>query len=472
MSRPGPSPRPAGARRLFAWYGDDLTGSADVLEVLAGAGIPAVLFLAAPTPARLARFPGVRAYGLAGFSRTLPPAQMRRELPPALRALKRGGAAVVQYKICSTFDSSPRIGSIGQAIELARGIFPASFVPVVIGAPALGRYVAFGNLFARSGLDSEPARLDRHPTMTRHPVTPMDEADLRVHLGRQTRLPIGLFDLPRIEATDPEAELRRLEPAGILLFDTVTEGHLRTIGRLLSRAAGGRRTLFGVGSSGLTQALVWQWRAAGVIGAAPVPPASVPEGRSRRGPAAVLAVSGSRSPVTARQIAAAVRAGFHEVRLSAADLAGRRATRPEWRRAVAETRLHFRPGSGVILHVAEAPAAPAPGRGRRAFAAGLGRLLEAVLGESPRQTDRRWRVVVCGGDTSTHAARVLGIEALEYVAAMAPGSPLCRAHAPGRAADQLEVVFKGGQVGRDYFFLDVAAGGEKDASQRPNPIDA
>jgi uncharacterized protein YgbK (DUF1537 family) len=69
------------------------------------------------------------------------------------------------------------------------------------------------------------------------------------------------------------------------------------------------------------------------------------------------------------------------------------------------------------------------------------------------------RAVVCGGDTSMHVARALGIEALEYLGPMAPGSPLCKVHAPGRIADGCEIVFKGGQVGRDRFFLDVLNGG-------------
>ncbi|MBN8246623.1 MAG: hypothetical protein J0L84_04185, partial [Verrucomicrobia bacterium] len=56
--------------------------------------------------------------------------------------------------------------------------------------------------------------------------------------------------------------------------------------------------------------------------------------------------------------------------------------------------------------------------------------------------------------------RALGVEALEFVAAAAPGSPRCRVHAPGRAADGREMVFKGGQNGRDRFLLDLAGGDE------------
>ena len=68
------------------------------------------------------------------------------------------------------------------------------------------------------------------------------------------------------------------------------------------------------------------------------------------------------------------------------------------------------------------------------------------------------RVIVAGGDTSGHGARALGIEALELVGPAAPGSPLCRAVAPGRPADGLQLVLKGGQVGVTEFFENVRAG--------------
>jgi len=62
------------------------------------------------------------------------------------------------------------------------------------------------------------------------------------------------------------------------------------------------------------------------------------------------------------------------------------------------------------------------------------------------------RVCVAGGDTSSYAARALGIQALEMIAPLTPGAPLCRAHAPGSAVDGCEVVFKGGQVGAENYF--------------------
>ena len=64
----------------------------------------------------------------------------------------------------------------------------------------------------RSGLDSPVYRLDRHPTMRHHPVTPMTEADLRVHLSHQTDRPIDLVDVLALDA-GYEAAAERLRAA-------------------------------------------------------------------------------------------------------------------------------------------------------------------------------------------------------------------------------------------------------------------
>ena len=77
----------------------------------------------------------------------------------------------------------------------------------------------------------------------------------------------------------------------------------------------------------------------------------------------------------------------------------------------------------------------------------LGEVLRNALAQSSVR-----RVCIAGGDTSSFAARTLGIEALEMIAPLTPGAPLCRARAPGSPADNLEIVFKGGQVGAENYF--------------------
>ena len=47
------------------------------------------------------------------------------------------------YKTCSTFNSSPEIGSIGRALKIGRALFANATVPVVVGVPDLGRYQVF-----------------------------------------------------------------------------------------------------------------------------------------------------------------------------------------------------------------------------------------------------------------------------------------------------------------------------------------
>jgi uncharacterized protein YgbK (DUF1537 family) len=466
---------------LLAYYGDDFTGSTDVMESLARAGLRTVLFLEPPTPAQLAKFPGIRAFGIAGGSRTMSPSQMERELPRAFKALKASGAPIVHYKTCSTFDSSPTVGSIGKAIELGRRVFgKAAPTPLVIGVPVLGRYVIFGNLFARSGLDTEPARLDRHPTMSRHPVTPMDEADIRLHLAKQTQLPVELVDILKLRADSiPKNEKSRLgkyrnggtarKQLPIVLFDTLDEMDLPTVGRMITGQIPAGGQIFCAGSSGIEYALVAFWRETGLLGPATDLSPSVRTATPSSSPQ-IITISGSCSPVTDRQIGIALQDGYLEVSCDSRRLADEYQAHTGVAAAIARVRPALEMGRNVIFHTARGPADPRragfeqtakkyPGltKAERLATAGtsLGQSLALILHQALRCSGAR-RAVVCGGDTSTHVARALGIKALEFIAPVAPGGPLCRVHAPNSLADGCEIIFKGGQVGRDSFFLDLA----------------
>src|SRR3954471_6695655 len=203
--------------RLFCYYGDDFTGSTDALEALASHGVETALFLDPPSDEMLARFPECRAIGVAGESRSRDPEWMSTHLPAIFTRLADLRAGICHYKVCSTFDSSPEFGGIGRALEIGQDVFGTAWVPVVVAAPHLGRYVLFGNLFAAGG--GAIHRIDRHPTMRCHPVTPMDEADLRLHLGRQTSRKVELLDILALSSGDPEKRLDDLlseEPRAVL----------------------------------------------------------------------------------------------------------------------------------------------------------------------------------------------------------------------------------------------------------------
>ncbi len=331
---------------LVAFYGDDFTGSSAAMEVLAFAGLETVLFLSVPGAARLKAFAGARAIGIAGVARSQPPAWMDRELPPAFRLLASLDAPVAHYKVCSTFDSAPHVGSIGRAAEIGHGVFAGDWIPMVVADPGMGRYQSFGHLFAMA--DGRGHRLDRHPTMARHPVTPMDEADLGRHLARQTALPIGLVDFVAMKRGAGDAALARAreEGARIVSLDVLDAETLAEAGRLIWERGG--RPVFAIGSQGIEAALVAHWRAAGLL------PAEPPV--SRPGPVARMAVvSGSVSPATAGQIAHALDRGFAGIRLDARLVVDDQAFAREIGRAVEAALRALGAGRDPLVYSAAGP---------------------------------------------------------------------------------------------------------------------
>lgn len=451
---------PAG--RLLSWYGDDYTGSAAVMEVLSFAGIEAVLFLDIPTAEQLAAFPGARAIGIAGVARSETPQWMDQHLPPVFAALAELGPALSHYKMCSTLDSSPQIGSIGHAVELAQPVLGGNWIPVVVAAPPMRRYQVFGQLFAAAG--DTVHRLDRHPVMSRHPVTPMHEADVARHLSQQSVLPTAVIDLEALRSDDGgETALMRLglrAPAMVTL-DSLDERDLVAAGRLIWEHRGAR--LLAVGSQGVEYALLAYWRA---IGAIPAPPPEASAGAVRQ----LVVVSGSVSPTTADQIDWAAGNGFGLVAFDSARLL--REPEAEIARTVAAAKSVLSGGESVLIHSARGPDDPAvtafhaavsatglPGADANArIGAGLGRVLAQLLADGGLS-----RAVISGGDTSGHASRQLGIHALTALAPTVPGAALCTAHRTGAPA--LQLALKGGQMGTiDYFGWIRDGGGPRSSS--------
>jgi uncharacterized protein YgbK (DUF1537 family) len=444
---------------LLTFYGDDFTGSSAVMEVTAFAGLPTVLFLNPPTPEQLAQFADRRVIGIAGIARSQSPAWMDRNLPPVFGLLRSLGAPIVHYKVCSTFDSAPHVGSIGRAIDLGAPILGGAWKPVVVGDPGMGRYQAFGYLFAVANGVGYP--LNEHPVMSRHPITPMDDANLGRHLAKQTAREIGLIDFVAMKKGEADARLAGALSAGteIVFLDVLDRETFAEAGRLIWENRGER--LFGIGSQGFEAALVAYWRSIGLIPAEPevfrAPPAS-----------RIACVSGSVSPITAAQIAFAVEHGFAPIPIDARQAIDPAAWERERGRAVERALAALGEGRDPIVYSAAGPEDPAVQALRAAVAAakvsletvndrigaGLGQILNNVLRES-----RLTRAVISGGDSSSHAASVLGVYALTAVAPIAPGSPLCRAHSSDPVLAGLEIALKGGQVGRPDFFCAVKAGG-------------
>jgi uncharacterized protein YgbK (DUF1537 family) len=433
------------SKLLLAFYGDDFTGSTDALEQLTLAGIRSALFIEPPSPEQLKRFPKLQAIGVAGMTRSLAPEPMKRVLKPALKQLKALGPRHVHYKVCSTFDSSPKVGNLGSVLDVAAEIFRGPFVPLLVAAPGLGRYCAFGNLFARFGIgsDGDIHRLDRHPSVSRHPITPMTEADLRLHLAKQTKKRMALFDILKVAlpARECRAALEKIlaDKPDVVLFDALYADQLACIGGLIDSRADGKEPLLSLGSSGIETALAAHWKSSSPATAKPASAASGP----------ILAGSGSCSLVTKRQIAQAIKDGFAEVALDPAAFKSEKNGGIEIERATATAVKFLRTGRSVIVHTTGSREVRGKLKDGSAEVLGtaLGQILRRVLEHTKVQ-----RICIAGGDTSSFAARAMGIEALEMIAPLTPGAPLCRAAAQSSPVDGLEVVFKGGQVGGENYF--------------------
>src|SRR5690606_9262793 len=141
-----------------------------------------------------------------------------------------------------------------------------------------------------------------HPTMSRHPVTPMHEADLRLHLAGQGLQALGLVEYPSYGLAPAEFD-RLLEQtidqhAEGVLFDVGETGHLAKVGQAIWQRAS-QQALLAVGPSSVAQALIAHWDESGA-GATLSEPKPID---GAQGP--VFVMSGSRSPVTAAQVAAA-----------------------------------------------------------------------------------------------------------------------------------------------------------------------
>jgi len=450
---------------LLAYYGDDFTGSTDAMEFLTLAGVKTVLFLQKPTQKDLDRFPGIQAIGLAGKSRSLSPSEMEDELFPAFENLKSFEPTHFHYKVCSTFDSAPHVGNIGKAIEIGSEVFNQKAVLVSPSAPHLGRFCVFGNLFARMGTvgNGEIYRIDKHPSMSKHPVTPALEGDLTIHLAKQTDKSIGLVNLTIIEKGVSEV----LKEVGnnqteILFFDGFNLEHLKTIGSVFNQLAT-EKTLFSVGSSGIEMALGLDWKAKNIIG-------NELKFKSAGEVSPLLVLSGSCSPVTSNQIIYALGNGFLEIALES------KAVDSDYQTEIIKNTVdqiitNFNQGKSTVLHTSTGSNDPRIAETEAFFIAKgisaneiqkqcssiygsvLGQITKKVLKAVPLK-----RILFAGGDTSSYAASELDILALEMIAPIAPGAPLCKAISDNEWVNGIEMNFKGGQVGTADYFIKVLKG--------------
>ena len=166
---------------LLGCIGDDFTGSSDLANTLAKAGMRTVQYTGVPsTPVAQ----DVQAGVVALKSRSIDADEAVRLSLDALKWLQAQGCKQFFFKYCSTFDSTDK-GNIGPVADALADALDAKAVIVCPAFPGTGRSIYQGYLFVNDVLLNESG-------MENHPLTPMKDANLRRLMAAQSRNRVGL----------------------------------------------------------------------------------------------------------------------------------------------------------------------------------------------------------------------------------------------------------------------------------------
>lgn len=402
---------------LLGCIADDFTGGGDIANTLARGGMATTLYCGTPDDAAS---PEVEAGVVALKSRTIPPQEAVARSLIALDWLLAQGCRQIVFKYCSTFDSTPQ-GNIGPVAEALARRLDAGAVIVCPAFPGAGRTLYMGHLFVGDRLLSESG-------MRYHPLTPMEDPDIRRWLGRQTTLPVRHIPHP-VVAAGSEAIRAALRPGerAFVVVDALSDGDLRTIGR----AARGLPLV--TGGSGIAMGLPGNF--AGREGGS-VPP----RWEGSEGPALVLA--GSCSEATRAQVAAHA-ASHPALRIAPDDLMADRTDAgavADWVAAEA--------GRDPIVFATDDPGSVRAAQARYGADA-LAARIEGFFADLAARVVAGGvrRLVVAGGETSGAVAQGLGARAIEIGPEIAPGVPAMR-----MPEADLALVLKSGNFGGRGFF--------------------
>ncbi len=402
---------------LLGCIADDFTGGTDLANNLVRAGMRTVLVIGVPAAAA----PPVAAADavvVALKSRTAPVGEAVAQSLAAARWLRAQGAGQIYFKVCSTFDSTPR-GNIGPVTEALMDELDAPFVVVTPAFPENARTVFKGHLFVGDLLLSDSS-------MRHHPLTPMTDANL-------------------VRVMQAQLDPARGRRVGLIDYRCVAEG-AAAIGRRIEDLRGAGVTL-AVASAALPLVVAGSGLAIGI----PALHGLAPDARAAQMPAAggAQAVdSGSCSAATNAQVAAFIAAGGAAFALDPLQLAA-------GHDAVAEALAWARPrlAAGPVLVYATAAPDAVRAVQQQLGAERAGALVEQALARIATGLVEAGvgRLIVAGGETSGACVQALGITQLRIGPQIDPGVPWCHAATPLRAAG-LHLALKSGNFGGADFF--------------------
>lgn len=411
---------------LVGCIGDDFTGSSDVGNALAKAGMRVVLYAGIPDEAAGG---DVEAGVVALKSRTCPPAKAVEQSLAALAWLRAQGCRQFLFKYCSTFDSTPE-GNIGPVADALIDALGADRVIVCPAFPATGRTLYQGHLFVGDRLLSESG-------MEHHPLTPMTDPDIRRWLARQACHRVGHVGFSSVAQGSRaiRAALNSEKAAGrhLIVVDAVRDEDLLAIGQ----AAADLPLI--TGGSGIALGLPENFRGAGLLSA------GKQHWSGTGGPAIVL--SGSCSTATRAQVAR-YRENHPALEIDAeAVIAGRLEPREvaDWlMRRKDEAPLAFSSADPQVVAAIQ----KLHGRDKAAES------IEALFAATARlvTAEGASRLVVAGGETSGAVVAGLGIKAMEIGPEIDPGVPALKVR--GR---NMALALKSGNFGAEDFFAKAVA---------------
>ncbi|MEO1102975.1 MAG: 3-oxo-tetronate kinase [Pseudomonadota bacterium] len=404
---------------ILGAIGDDFTGSSDIGLMLAEGGMRTVQYVGVPDGAA---DPVVEAGVVALKSRSIPAEEAITQSLEALAWLQAAGCRQFLFKICSTFDSTPKgnIGPVAEALIDALGTdAPVVVCPVF---PATGRTLYMGHLFVGDALLSESG-------LENHPINPMTDPDIRRWLALQSKGDVGHVPLATLRggAQTCREALLAAAAAGrqLVVVDAIDDGDLTVI----ADAADGFPLL--VGGSGVALGLPALYRRHGLIGES----AGGWEGAAGK----AVALSGSCSKATRAQIAH--HAQSHPQRKIDTDALMAGTLDPgemaDW--AMAQDGL-------PLIYSSDDPAAVEAAQARHGGHAVATRL-EGFFGEVAEALVARGaeRLIIAGGETSGAVVTALSLDALQIGPKIDPGVPAVR-------SGKLVLALKSGNFGAEVFF--------------------
>lgn len=418
---------------ILGCIADDLTGATDLCNNLVRAGMRVVLTVDVPNSAQ--SLPA-DAIVIALKSRTIPPDQAVAQSLAACRWLRSLGVRQIYFKICSTFDSTPR-GNIGPVIEALMDELDCQFSAVVPAFPDNERTVYRGHLFVGDTLLSDSG-------MRNHPLTPMTDANLVRFLGQQLYGPrsrkVGLIDC-RSVTKSAEAITQRiaeLRAAGIAvaIADAISNDDLHRLAGALHE-----HPLVTAGS-GLAIGLPAQW------GFKPSPQsAHLPAASGRK-----AIISGSCSVATNAQVRHFIGTGGNARMLDALQLAQDGNNLIDETIAWADAEWNRDPAQVLLIYSTAQPADLKAVHEKLGMEPSGGLVEDALSKIAPALIQRGvCRLVVAGGETSGVCIRALGIEQVQIGPQIDPGVPWCYG-TPANSASGIHIALKSGNFGKEDFF--------------------